>query len=157
MLPRCRGATRRNGRMTELRAKRVTHAQSPYITVGACKLFNSPAISRAHTLKSLFSFPRSSFFPFHLSLRIPGAGPRIIEAQLEREKKTMTKRNASTVLDSISSFSSFNILSALSFHFARRVYLQFRPLSPFPFRDAPSSSFNPFLTELYRFLDYAQA
>jgi len=127
--------------MTELRAKRVTHAQSPYITVGACKLFNSRAIARAPTLESLFSSPRSFSFPLHLSLRVPGAGPRIIKAQLERGKKTMTGRNASVVLDSISSLSSFNILSPLSFHFNRRGYLRFHQLSPFLFRNAPSSSF----------------
>lgn len=90
--------------MTEHRVKRVTHAQSPYITVGACKLFNSPACSQ----ENLFFL--SHRFPFHLSSCVPAADLQIIEAQLERGKKTMTGLNASSAL---SLLPSFNILSVL--------------------------------------------
>jgi len=74
--------------MTELGAKRVTHAQSPYITVGACKLFNSPA-HPLYSQGSLFSLS-----PIFLSLalivpRVSATGSQIIEAQLEREGRSL--------------------------------------------------------------------
>lgn len=94
--------------MTEHRAKRVTHAQSPYITVGAYKLFNSLAYPVLAGEPFLSLSPIS--FPFHLSC-VPVADPRIIEAQLERGK-TVTELNASTS-SVFSLHPSFNILSTL--------------------------------------------
>jgi len=83
-----RGVARRNDRMTELRAKRVTHAQSPYITVGACKLFNSLA-HPPYSHRGAFSLS-----PIFLSLalivpRVSATGPQIIEAQLKREGRSL--------------------------------------------------------------------
>lgn len=142
-----RAAARKNGRMTERRAKRVTHAQSPYITVGACKLFNSLAYPVLAGEPFLSLSPIS--FPFHLS-RVPVADLRIIEAQLKRRKTTVTGLNASTS-SAFSLLPSFNILSALLpsrlpslstipsvilVPFPGRAFIFFQPLprgaSPFP-------------------------
>lgn len=120
--------------MTELRAKRVTHAQSPYITVGACKLFNSPAyLSRALAgepfLSHLSDFP---FPPACRFARTSDAVPQIIEAQLERGKKTATRLNASA---SSAPFSLFPLVFQYPSRFPfARVYLHDSPLFSFPFR-----------------------
>ena len=95
--------------MTERRAKRVTHAQSPYITVGACKLFNSPAYPMLAGEPFLSLSPIFLFFPLVLRTR---RGPTIIEAQLDRGKRTVTRLNVSTS-SVLFLLSSFNILSAL--------------------------------------------
>lgn len=136
--------------MTELRAKRVTHAQSPYITVEACKLFNPsppsahPVLAREHLFSISLSLSFSllliflpSFLPFQLSFRVPGAGPQIIEAQLERRKKTVTGLNAST-----SPWFFLSSLASLSISFS-----PFLPLvllfSSFVSRPSPSLSTIP--------------
>lgn len=91
------GEKTRRGRKERfhLGTKQVTHAQSPYITVEACKLFNClayPSLHRPPSGDSLFPLHRFSFPP-HLCLLSPpvlsfdrptGAGPQIIEAQLKR-------------------------------------------------------------------------
>lgn len=100
-----------------LGTKQVTHAQSPYITVEACKLFNCLAYPRfctraaAATLRAttrslptpifLPSFlPSTCATPFHHLIpfdRPTGAGPQIIEAQLKRGKTwTWAKRISSS-------------------------------------------------------------
>lgn len=149
----CLDAARKNGRMTERRAKRVTHAQSPYITVGACKLFNSPV----YPVLAGGPFPSLSpiFLFFQLVLRT-SRGPTIIEAQLDRGKKTVTRLNVSGS-SALFLLSSFNILSALLPSRLLPSLSTILSVILVPFPDAPSSSFNPFFEELHQFLDYAKA
>jgi len=139
--------------MTERRAKRVTHAQSPYITVGACKLFNSPAypVLAGEPFLSLSLI----FLFFPLVLRT-SRRPTIIEAQLNRGKRIVTKLNVSAS-SALFLLSSFNILSALLPSRLLPNLSTILSVILVPFPDAPSSSFNPFFEELNRFLDYAKA
>lgn len=141
-------AARKISRMTKLRTKRVTHAQSPYITVGACKLFNSLAYL-SHARSRAFSLS-----PIFLSLSLvvlhgPGRGSTNYWSPIGAREEDRDQAKRIRVLGAF--------LSSLVF--------QYPSLSPatswvyprFTFIPFPSSSFNPFLTELYRFLDYAEA
>lgn len=135
--------------MTELRTKRVTHAQSPYITVGACKLFNSLAYPMLAE-ESLFSL---TGFPF-LSTSIVSRterGPTNYWSSIEARKKHRVCVCARPGLNAFS-FSSLSSSFTISFpahflHCARHTVFRDSVRYPLPFlffRYAPSSSFNPF-------------
>lgn len=117
-----RGIARKNGRMTELRTKRVTHAQFPYITVGACKLFN-PLAHPVLAGERLFSFslcsppppPFSLCFTDFLSLFstcvVPrtARGPTIYWSSIGAREEDCDRAKRIYVLGSFSPLASFNI------------------------------------------------
>lgn len=145
-------AARKISRMTELRTKRVTHAQSPYITVGACKLFNSPAYLSC-TCRRAFSLSPIFLSLLLVVLRGPGRGSTNYWSPIGAREEDRDQAKRIRVLGAF--LSSLVFQYPFRFPFARHIpslsTIYPRSLS------APSSSFNPFLTELYRFLDYAEA